>query len=121
MSASSSTTVSAPVVPNFELKHIRGIPYYLNGTIVHTFEISGGKPIADKCIAIGTYDAATNNITYYSDWRERIQPNLDAFRTALVAKEREKLRQDFVKPQKPRKAARNPRKTGGRTKSVKSE
>jgi hypothetical protein len=117
-----STSVAAPSeTTNLELKHIRGIPYYLNGTIVHTFEISGGKPIADKCVAIGTYDAATNNITYYSDWRERIQPNLDAFRAALIAKEREKLRQDFVKPQKPRKAARNPRKTGGRTKSVKSE
>jgi len=112
---------AATVETNFELKHIRGIPYYLNGSIVNTFEISGGKPVTDKCIAIGTYDATTNNITYYDDWRERIQPNLDAFRAALTAKEREKLRQDFVKPQKPRKTTRNPRKTGSRTKSVKSE
>lgn len=104
-----------------ELKHIRGIPYYLNGTIVNTFEISRGKPVAEKCVAIGTYDATSDSITYYSDWRERVQPNLDIFRNELVSKEREKLRQDFVKPQKPRKAPRNPRKTSSRTKSTKSK
>jgi hypothetical protein len=121
MSASSTATVSAPVETNFELKHIRGIPYYLNGTVVNTFEISGGKPVVDKCVAIGVYDTATDSINYYDGWRDLVQSNLDAFRGALIPREREKLRQDFVKPQKPRKAARNPRKTGSRTKSVKSE
>lgn len=120
MSAATASTAAVETT-NLELKHIRGIPYYLNGTIVNTFEISGGKPIVDKCVAIGIYDPATDSINYYDDWRERVQPNLDAFRGALVAREREKLRQDFVKPQKPRKATRNPRKTGSRTKSVKSE
>jgi hypothetical protein len=121
MSASSTATVSAPVESNFELKHIRGIPYYLNGTTVHTLEISGGKPVADKCVAIGVYDAATDSIDYYDGWRDLVQSNLDAFRASLIPREREKLRQDFVKPQKPRKAARNPRKTSSRAKSAKSE
>ena len=112
---------SVTVETNLELKHIRGIPYYLNGTIVNTFEISGGKPIVDRCIAIGTYDATSDSLVYYSDWRERVQSSMDAFRSGLAPKEREKLRQDFVKPQKPRKAARNPRKTSTRTKSTKSE
>jgi hypothetical protein len=117
----STAAVSAPVEPNFELKHIRGIPYYLNGTVVNTFEISGGKPVIDKCVAIGVYDAASDSINYYDGWRDLVQSNLDEFRGALIPREREKLRQDFVKPQKPRKATRNPRKTGSRTKSVKSE
>ena len=116
-----SAAASSPVETNLELKHIRGIPYYLNGTVVNTFEISGGKPVADKCVAIGVYDAATDSINYYDGWRDLVQSNLDAFRGALVPREREKLRQDFIKPQKPRKAARNPRKTGSRAKSAKSE
>ena len=105
---------------NYELKQIRGIPYYLDGITVHTFELSGGKPAANT-IAIGTYDAATDSITYFADWRERVATNLNLFRASLAPTERDKLRDNIIKPQKQRKTTRNPRKTSGRTKSTKSE
>ncbi len=104
---------------NFELKHIRGIPYYLDGTTVYTLELNDGKP-ADNCIAIGTYDATADAITYFPDWRTRVQQNLSSFRASLSAQERNKLRESIVKPQKPRKTTRTPRKTT-RTKNTKSE
>ena len=104
----------------YELKHIRGIPYYLDGTTVKTFELDGGKPAATKCTAIGTYDAATDSITYYIDWRERVKSNLNAFRAGLSAQERDTLRETIVKPTKPRKTTRTPRKST-RGKSAKSE
>lgn len=104
---------------NYELKHIRGVPYYLDGSTIRTFELSGGKPNSN-CIAIGTYDAAADSITYFPDWRERVKPNLDAFRASLTAQEREKLRESISKPTKPRKTTRAPRKTT-RSKNTKSE
>ena len=104
---------------NYELKHVRGIPYYLNGTTIYTFELDAGKP-GTKCTAIGTYDAATDSITYYADWRERVKSNLDSFRTSLAAQERDKLRESIIKPQKQRKTTRTPRKTTTRAKSTKS-
>jgi hypothetical protein len=103
----------------YELKHVRGIPYYLDGTTVRTFELDAGKP-SSKCTAIGTYDAATDSITYFADWRERVKSNLDSFRASLTVQERDKLRESIVKPTKPRKTTRTPRKTT-RGKSVKSE
>ncbi len=103
----------------YELKHIRGIPYYLDGTIAKTFELDGGKPAA-QCTAIGTYDATTDSITYYADWRERVKSNLNAFRAGLTAQERDKLRETIVKPTKSRKTTRTPRKST-RSKSIKSE
>jgi hypothetical protein len=103
---------------NYELKHIRGIPYYLNGTTVHTFELDNGKP-ATTCIAIGTYDATRDAIEYYPNWRESVQSNLTAFRASLSAQERDKLRDSIIKPQKQRKATRTPRKAG-RTKNTTS-
>ena len=110
-----------PSLP-FELKHIRGIPYYVQNAILYTFELSRndpGKPSHD-CIAIGTYDAATESITYAEDWRERIKPSLDAFRAQLSPVERSNIRQDIVKPQKSRKASRYSKKTT-RTKATKSK
>ncbi len=104
---------------NYELKHIRGIPYYLEGNIVRTLELNGGKP-ASNTVPIGTYDTATDNITYFTDWRDRVKPNLDAFRASLSIQERDKLRESITKPQKPRKTTRAPRKTT-RTKNTKSE
>jgi hypothetical protein len=103
----------------YELKQIRGIPYYLDGTVVKTFELDGGKPGA-HCTAIGTYDATTDSITYYSNWRELVQERLEVFRAGLTAQERDKLRESIIKPTKQRKTVRTPRKTG-RTKSTKSE
>lgn len=107
----------------FELKHIRGIPYYLQNAILYTFELSRedpGKP-SDQCIAIGTYDTTTDSVVYYPDWRERVKPHLDAFRRELQAVDRNTIRQTIVKPQKSRKATRNPRKGTGRTKATKSK
>lgn len=103
----------------YELKHIRGIPYYLDGTTVKIFDLVAGKP-SNNCTAIGTYDAATDTITYFTDWRERIKPNLDSFRGAISAQERDKLRESIIKPQKQRKTTRAPRKTT-RGKSTKGE
>ena len=103
----------------YELKHVRGIPYYLDGTIVKTFELDAGKPGA-HCTEIGTYDATTDSITYHADWRERVQERLTAFRIGLTAQERDKLRESIIKPTKQRKTVRTPRKTG-RAKSTKSE
>lgn len=105
---------------NYELKHIHGIPYYLDGTTIKTFELDKGKP-GSNCIAIGTYDAASDSITYYTDWRERVKSNLDAFRSSLIVQERDKLRESIIKPQKPRKTTRTPRKTTTRAKGAKSE
>lgn len=104
---------------NYELKHIRGIPYYIYGTAVYTFELDAGKPAANT-VAIGTYDAVTDSIAYFTDWRERVKPNLSAFRSALTEKERDKLRQSIIKPTKSRKTTRTPRKTSIRTTSAKS-
>lgn len=106
----------------FELKHIRGIPYYVQNTVLYAFELSRdepGKPSRD-CIVLGTYDTATGSIAYAEDWRERVQPRIDAFRAQLVPVERGNLRQDAVKPQKSRKASRHSRKTG-RAKATKSK
>jgi hypothetical protein len=103
----------------FQLKHIKGIPYYLRNSIVYTFELTNGFP-SENCIPIGDYDEPSDSITYYPDWLQRVQPNLEAFRSQIKVIERDKLRENVSKPQKPRKAAPNPRK-GGRAKSVKSE
>ena len=103
----------------YELKHIHGIPYYIDGTTVKTFQLDAGKP-ASNCVAIGTYNAATDSITYYTDWRDRVKSNLDAFRSSLSAQERDKLRESIIKPTKQRKTTRTPRKTT-RSKSTKSE
>jgi hypothetical protein len=104
---------------SYELKHIHGIPYYIDGTTVRIFELDAGKPSAN-CVAIGTYDATTDSITYFSDWRERVKSNLIAFRAGLSVQERDKLRESIIKPAKPRKTTRTPRKNA-RSKSTKSE
>jgi hypothetical protein len=104
---------------NYELKHIRGIPYYLDGTTVKIFELDAGKP-SSKCVAIGTYDATADSITYFADWRDRVKSNLDTFRSGISAQERDKLRESIIKPTKQRKTTRTPRKTT-RSKSTKSE
>jgi hypothetical protein len=101
---------------NYELKHILGIPYYLDGTTVKTFEVDGGKA-SSNCVAIGTFK--DDSIIYYDDWRERVAARLELFRSSLVSQERDKLRQSITKPQKPRKTPRTPGKTV-RAKSVKN-
>ena len=105
---------------NYELKHIRGIPYYIRENIAYSFELDPvGAPSAD-CIRLGTYDATRNYIDYDPDWRERIQPHLDAYRASLVAQKRDSLRQTIAKPQKSSHSKRAPRKPSTRTKNPKS-
>ena len=104
---------------NYELKHIRGIPYYLDGTTFKIFDLDNGNP-SNNCTAIGTYDSSSDSITYFTDWRDRIKSNLDSFRAAIIIQERDKLRESIIKPQKQRKTTRTPRKTT-RTKNTKSE
>jgi len=102
---------------SFILKHIRGITYYLNGDKVNTFELVAGKS-SSNCVEIGTYDTEHNVINYYPDWRERVQPNLDQFRLSVVTQDRKELK-DIIKPQKPKKAPRNSKKSSA-AKSSKS-
>ncbi len=104
----------------FELRHIRGIPYYLSGNDVYTFELDSGKPGAN-CIAIGSYHAESDSIQFFPDWRNRVQSNLDAFRASLISIERDKLRQNIIKPQKSRKTTRTSRKDTTKTKNPKSK
>jgi len=103
----------------YELKHIHGVPYYLDGTTVRIFDLDNGKP-SSNCVAIGTYAAATDTITRFPDWRERVKSTLESFRNSLTVQERDKLRESIIKPQKPRKATRTPRKTP-RSKDTASE
>jgi hypothetical protein len=100
---------------NYELKQINGIPYYLHGTTLYTFELEGGKP-SSTCTAIGTYDG--NTITYLPAWRESVQSSLAAFRTRIISQPRDTFRNHIDKPQKQRKTTRAPRKpTAGRAKN----
>lgn len=102
----------------FELKHVHGIPHYVQNGIAYTFELSAsepGKPSAE-CVAIGTYDAGMDRVFYAEDWRERVQSHLDAFRAGLEAIDRNAIRKTLVKPQKSRKPPRNSRKGTSRTK-----
>lgn len=101
---------------NYELKQIRGIPHYVNGTTAYTFELNGGVA-SEQCIPIGTYRPDADQVDYFPDWRERVQSRLDAFRASIVSHNRNTLHDVVVKPQKPRKATRNPRKPSSRTKN----
>jgi len=106
-----AAVVSQSQVNNYELKQIRGIPYYLRETTLYTFELDQGVPSAHS-IAIGTYDEKTDSITYDEQWVALCQPRLDAYRQSLIALERDKLRDNIVKPvKKSRKGTRNPRKS----------
>ncbi len=96
----------------YEHKVIRGIPFYKkrdvtgdNANILYTFDQRSDP------IAIGTYDAGTDNIVLKSDWEQLIQQRLIEFRTGIKEVERDKLRENITKPTKSRKATRNPRKT----------
>jgi len=100
-----------PQVNHYELKQIRGIPYYLRESTLYTFELDKGIPAASS-IAIGTYDEKNNSITYYDNWIALCKPRLDEYRHKLQSLERDKLRDNIVKPvKKSRKGVRNPRKS----------
>jgi hypothetical protein len=105
----------------YELKHIHGVPYYLDGTTIRIFDLDNGKP-SSNCVAIGTYAATDDTVTYFPDWRERVKSTLESFRNSLTVQERDKLRESIIKPQKPRKATRTPlAKRAARSKDTESE
>ena len=105
----------------YELKHIHGVPYYLDGTTIRIFDLDNGKP-SSNCVAIGTYAATDDAVTYFPDWRERVKSTLESFRNSLAVQERDKLRESIIKPQKPRKATRTPlAKRAARSKDTESE
>ena len=101
----------------FQLKHIKGIPYFLKENRIYTFELDNGQP-SQHCVAIGTYHE--DSIIYDADWTERTTSRLEAFRRGIEVIERDKLRETVDKPQKQRKAALHKPKTT-RTKGVKSD
>lgn len=103
---------------NYELKHIRGIPYYSRDGIIYSFELDpAGAPSAD-CIRLGIDDG--DRVVYDPDWRELVQPRVDAYRASLVAQKRDGLRQNLAKPQKSSHSKRAPRKPSTRAKNPKS-
>jgi hypothetical protein len=105
---------------NYELKHIRGIPYYIRDGAAYSFELDPSGAPSSESIRLGIYDTARDCVVYDADWRERSQPRLDAYRTALVSQKRDSLRQTLTKPQKSSHSKRAPRKTPARAKNPKS-
>jgi hypothetical protein len=95
----------------YELKHIHGIPYYLREGRVYTFELRDRLPSPD-CVAIGTYDAATDSLAYDTDFMERLEPRLAAYRAALTIKTRDGTPHE--KPQKLRLGRRATQRTRAR-------
>jgi hypothetical protein len=89
----------------YEYKTIRGVPYYINGGEAYTFDNNTTH------ISIGTYDAATESITYHPDWEQRVSEQLAQWRVSLNPQQRDKLRENIVKPTKQRKTPRAPRKS----------
>ena len=104
---------------SYQLKQIGGIPYFVKDSKVYTFELEDGRP-SKQCIAIGSYDEATNSITYDDGWFERIQPHLAAYRSGITVVERSTFRESVTKYQKPSKSAGNKPKSV-RAKSAKSK
>lgn len=106
---------------NYELKHIRGIPYYLSGTTLYTFELDATGQPSDLSVAIGNYYPESDSVIYFADWKDRVQSHLDSFRNSLVSLQRDSLRKVIIKPQKQSVSKRNTRKPSARAKSTKSK
>jgi hypothetical protein len=90
------------------VKHVRTIPYWLEGTTLSTFELHEGGPSAER-IPIGTYQPESDSIEFFPDWRERCQSRLDAYRASLVGQDRGPNRSVLLRPAKSRVSARNSR------------
>jgi hypothetical protein len=84
----------------YQLKQVKGVPYYINDNRAYTFELQDGQPSPD-CCPIGTY--VNDTIQFDEGWQERLQPRLDAFRSSVVVINRESMRETVAKPQKPHK------------------
>ena len=90
------------------VKHVRTIPYWLEGTTLSTFELHEGGPSTER-IPIGTYQLDTDRVVFFDDWRERCQSRLDAYRASLVGQDRGPQRSVLLRPAKSRVSARNSR------------
>ena len=88
------------------VKHVRTIPYWLEGTTLSTFELHEGGPSSER-IPIGTYQPDTDHVVLFDDWRERCQSRLDAYRASLVGQDRGPNRSVLLRPAKSRGSARN--------------
>jgi len=111
----------------YEHKVVRGVPFYKKRDSASSTTTAAGAAIIlytfdqyKEPIAIGTYDATTDNIIFKSDWEQLLQQRLTEFRAGIAEVERDKLRENITKPSKSRKTTRNPRKTT-KTKSPSSE
>ena len=89
-----------------EIKHVRTIPYWLEGTTLSTFELHDGAPSAER-IPIGTYQPDTDSVVFVDDWRERCQSRLDAYRASLVGQDRGPHRSVLLRPKVTRNSSRN--------------
>jgi len=112
----------APYPMNVErkLKHIHGIPYYLEGNNLYSFEVHAGKP-SPHCVLLGTYDAERDFIQLREDWAEAAQSRLDAYREGVIARARDNFRQSIDKPEKQSVGKRAPRASSRRTKAAPSK
>ena len=90
------------------VKHVRTIPYWLEGSTLSTFELHEGGPSAER-IPIGTYQPESDSIEFFPDWRERCQSRLDAYRASLIGQDRGPNRSVLLRPAKSRVSARNSR------------
>lgn len=99
-----------------QLKQIRGIPYYVEGTDVYSFQVHGGKPSPDS-ILLGTYDAEHDCVLLRDDWAVTAQPSLDAYRDRIVPLRRDSFRQGIDKPEKHRASKRAARPSASRAKA----
>lgn len=88
------------------VKHVRTIPYWLEGTTLSTFELVDGAPSAER-IPIGTYQPESDSIEFFPDWRERCQHRLDAYRDSLVGQDRGPHRTVLLRPKVSRNSSRN--------------
>ncbi len=105
-----------------EYEHVilNGIPYFKEkdnkSNTIYTFD-QYNTPIA-----IGSYTThadGKSNVELFVDWKERVRDALNGFRTSIIASERDKIRENIIKPTKQRKTPRNSRKST-RTKSIKT-
>jgi len=87
------------------VKHVRTIPYWLEGTTLSTFELTEGGPSAER-IPIGIYQPDTDSIVFFDNWREQCQSHLDAYRASLVGQDRGPHRSVLLRPKVSRGSAR---------------
>jgi hypothetical protein len=98
---------------SYELVFVRGIPFWHNGSDGGLYYYdpesitTGTGPTATEPIRLGTYskDSGRSELAGEGELRERIEPSLAAWRTALRPTERGKPIQPAAKPSRARRTA----------------